>query len=83
MPSDFILSQGMLATADILVGQRPLISYFTYPIMNAFESHLKSQNNIYSVDLGLYKRFFYLNSMIIVKNFVKSKTIFSIEHKSF
>ena len=41
MPSDFILSQGMLATADILVGQRPLISYFTYPIMNAFEESFK------------------------------------------
>ena len=41
MPSDFILSQGMLATADILVGQRPLISYFTYPIMIAFEESFK------------------------------------------
>ena len=41
MPPDFILSQGMLATADILVGQRPLISYFTYPIMNAFEESFK------------------------------------------
>ena len=41
MPADFILSQGMLATADILVGQRPLISYFTYPIMNAFEESFK------------------------------------------
>ena len=41
MPSDFILSQGMLATADLLVGQRPLISYFTYPIMNAFEESFK------------------------------------------
>jgi HlyD family secretion protein len=37
MPSDFILSQGMLASADILVGKRALISYFTYPILNAFE----------------------------------------------
>ena len=41
MPSDFILSQGMMATADILVGQRPLISYFTYPILNAFEDSFK------------------------------------------
>ena len=41
MPSDFILSQGMLATADLMVGQRPLISYFTYPIMNAFEESFK------------------------------------------
>ena len=37
MPEDFVLSQGMLATADILVGKRPLISYFTYPIARAFE----------------------------------------------
>ena len=37
MPSDFDLSQGMMATADIMIGQRPLISYFTYPILNAFE----------------------------------------------
>ncbi len=37
MPEDFVLSQGMLASADILVGKRPLISYFTYPIMKAFE----------------------------------------------
>jgi hemolysin D len=37
MPSDFNLSQGMMATADIMIGQRPLISYFTYPILNAFE----------------------------------------------
>ena len=36
MPKDFVLSQGMLASADILVGQRALISYFTYPILNAF-----------------------------------------------
>ena len=41
MPSDFILSQGMLATADILVGKRSLISYFTYPILNAFEESFK------------------------------------------
>ena len=41
MPSDFILSQGMMATADILVGQRALISYFTYPILNAFEDSFK------------------------------------------
>jgi hypothetical protein len=26
-----------MATADIMIGQRPLISYFTYPILNAFE----------------------------------------------
>jgi|GEM_PF-298545 len=41
MPSDFVLSQGLLATADLMVGQRPLISYFTYPIMNAFENSFK------------------------------------------
>ncbi|MDC0158813.1 HlyD family type I secretion periplasmic adaptor subunit [Rhodospirillaceae bacterium] len=37
MPKDFVLSQGMLASADIMVGKRALISYFTYPIMKAFE----------------------------------------------
>ena len=37
LPSDFVLSQGMLASADIMVGKGPLISYFTYPIMKAFE----------------------------------------------
>jgi len=37
MPKDFVLSQGMMASADIMVGKRPLISYFTYPIMKAFE----------------------------------------------
>ncbi len=37
MPRDFVLSQGMLASADIMVGKRPLISYFTYPIMKAFD----------------------------------------------
>jgi len=37
MPKDFVLSQGMLASADIMVGKRPLISYFTYPIMKAFD----------------------------------------------
>ena len=37
MPADFVLSQGMLASADIMVGKRSLISYFTYPIMKAFE----------------------------------------------
>jgi HlyD family secretion protein len=37
MPKDFLLNQGMLASADIKVGQRRLISYFTYPITRAFE----------------------------------------------
>ena len=37
MPQDFDLSQGMLASADIKVGKRTLITYFTYPIMKAFE----------------------------------------------
>ena len=37
MTKDFVLSQGMLASADIMVGKRPLISYFTYPILKAFE----------------------------------------------
>ena len=33
MPQDFNLSQGMLASADIKVRKRTLITYFTYPIM--------------------------------------------------
>jgi hemolysin D len=37
MPRDFLINQGMLASADIKVGQRRLISYFTYPITRAFE----------------------------------------------
>ena len=37
MQSDFVLSQGILALADIMVRKRPLISYFTYPIIKAFE----------------------------------------------
>ena len=37
MPRDFFINQGMLASADIKVGQRRLISYFTYPITRAFE----------------------------------------------
>ncbi|MBH68563.1 MAG: hypothetical protein CMM58_09445 [Rhodospirillaceae bacterium] len=37
MPADFVLSQGMQASADIKVGKRTLITYFTYPIMKAFE----------------------------------------------
>ena len=37
MPTDFFINQGMLASADIKVGQRRLISYFTYPITRAFD----------------------------------------------
>ena len=37
MPTDFLINQGMLASADIKVGQRRLISYFTYPITRAFD----------------------------------------------
>lgn len=37
MPKDFSLAQGMQGSADIKVGKRTLISYFTYPIMKAFE----------------------------------------------
>jgi HlyD family secretion protein len=37
-PSDFQLTQGMLASADIKVGKRRVITYFTFPIIRAFES---------------------------------------------
>ena len=37
LPSDFQLTQGMLANADIKVGKRRVITYFTYPIIRAFE----------------------------------------------
>ena len=36
-PADFQLTQGMLATADIKVGKRRVITYFTFPIIRAFE----------------------------------------------
>ena len=41
MPRDFIINQGMLASADIKVGQRRLISYFTYPITEAFDESFR------------------------------------------
>ena len=41
MPSDFLINQGMLASADIKVGQRRLISYFTYPITQAFDESFR------------------------------------------
>ncbi len=37
LPSDFQLTQGMLANADIKVGKRRVITYFTFPIIRAFE----------------------------------------------
>ncbi len=37
LPPEFQLTQGMLASADILVGERNLITYFTFPITRAFE----------------------------------------------
>ena len=37
LPPDFQLTQGMLASADILAGERNLITYFTFPITRAFE----------------------------------------------
>ena len=37
LPIDFQLTQGMLASADILAGERNLITYFTFPITRAFE----------------------------------------------
>ncbi len=41
MPTDFLINQGMLASADIKVGQRRLISYFTYPLTRAFEESFR------------------------------------------
>jgi HlyD family secretion protein len=41
MPADFLINQGMLASADIKVGQRRLISYFTYPITRAFDESFR------------------------------------------
>ena len=41
MPTDFLINQGMLASADIKVGQRRLISYFTYPITRAFDESFR------------------------------------------
>ncbi len=37
LPPEFQLTQGMLASADILVGERNLITYFSFPITRAFE----------------------------------------------
>ena len=37
LPPEFQLTQGMLASADILAGERNLITYFTFPITRAFE----------------------------------------------
>ena len=37
LPPEFLLTQGMLASADILAGERNLITYFTFPITRAFE----------------------------------------------
>ena len=40
-PPDFQLTQGMLATADIKVGKRRVITYFTFPIIRAFEDSFR------------------------------------------
>ena len=40
-PPDFQLTQGMLATADINVGKRRVITYFTFPIIRAFEDSFR------------------------------------------
>ena len=37
LPPEFQLTQGMLANADIKVGKRRMITYFTFPIIRAFE----------------------------------------------
>ena len=41
MPSDFLLSQGMQASADLKVGNRRLITYFIHPILGAFEESFR------------------------------------------
>ncbi len=40
-PPDFQLTQGMLASADIKVGKRRVITYFTFPIIRAFEDSFR------------------------------------------
>jgi len=40
MPSDFRLTSGMTASADLLVGDRKLISYFIRPITKGFRTSL-------------------------------------------
>jgi len=37
LPPEFQLTQGMLANADIKVSKRRMITYFTFPIIRAFE----------------------------------------------
>ena len=41
LPPDFHLTQGMLANADIKVGKRRVITYFTFPIIRAFEDSFR------------------------------------------
>jgi hemolysin D len=41
LPPDFQLTQGMLANADIKVGKRRVITYFTFPIIRAFEDSFR------------------------------------------
>jgi HlyD family secretion protein len=40
-PPDFQLTQGMLASADIKVGKRRVITYITFPIIRAFEDSFR------------------------------------------
>ena len=42
--TDFRLDQGMGANADIRVGKRRLITYFTHPITKGFSSAFKEPN---------------------------------------
>ena len=42
--SDFRLDQGMLASADIKVGKRRLLTYFTHPITKGFSSAFTEPN---------------------------------------
>lgn len=41
VPSDFRLIPGMTGSAEIIVGQRSVISYFLYPILRVFDESLR------------------------------------------
>ena len=41
LPKEFKLTPGMLATADLKVGKRRLITYFTNPILKSLSSAMR------------------------------------------
>ena len=41
LPEDFDLTPGMLASADLKVGKRRLITYFTNPILKSLSSAMR------------------------------------------